>query len=109
VLLPYRQITGSGLLFAAWTLGRGVVASDLPFFREMLAAESPAGLLVPSNDSAALADGIVRYLEIPAAHRSKAALEESARHSWTRCVEPLAQALLDWKRLPAREAERAAV
>jgi beta-1,4-mannosyltransferase len=105
VLLPYRKITGSGLLFAAWTLGRGVVASDLPFFREMIPACSVSGLLVSSNDPAALADGIMRYLAIPAERRSQAALEESERHSWTRCVEPLAQALLEWRREAVRRPE----
>ena len=39
VLLPYRKITGSAVLLAAWTLGRGVVASDLPYFREMADGE----------------------------------------------------------------------
>lgn len=97
VILPYREITGSGLLFAAWTLGRGVVASDLPFFREMIPEGSLAGLIVAPGDPAALAEGIMAYLAIPATHRNAAALEESERHSWTRCVEPLAQVLLDWK------------
>jgi beta-1,4-mannosyltransferase len=85
------------LLFAAWTLGRGVVASDLPFFREMIPEESLSGLVVSPGDPAALAQGIVTYLAIPASRRSAAALEESDRHSWTRCVEPLAQVLLGWK------------
>ena len=43
VLLPYRAVTGSGVLFAAWTLGAGVIASDLPFFREMLDARPLLG------------------------------------------------------------------
>jgi len=107
VLLPYRKITGSGLLFAAWTLGRGVVASDLAFFREMVPVGSLAGLLVPPSDPAELADGIVRYLAKPAERRRKAALEESDRHSWARCVKPLAQVLLDWKRGTVDEIDKA--
>ena len=42
VLLPYRQITGSGALLAAWTLKRGVIVSDLQYFREIASPEPDA-------------------------------------------------------------------
>jgi beta-1,4-mannosyltransferase len=93
VLLPYRAITGSSALLAAVGLGRGVISSDLPFFREILADEPDAGVLVAGWDSAAWADGIARYLERPASVRRQAALRLAARYSWDRCVEPLVAAL----------------
>jgi beta-1,4-mannosyltransferase len=93
VLLPYRAITGSGALLAALGLGRGVIASGLPYFQEILADEPDAGVTVTGWDAADWADGIIRYLERPAAVRSRAALRLAARYSWDRCVEPLVAAL----------------
>lgn len=93
ILLPYRAITGSGALLAALGLGRGVVASDLPYFREILDDEPDAGLTVSGWDAAAWADGLLEYLQRPAAGRSRAALRLAARYSWDRCIDPLVAAL----------------
>jgi len=96
ILLPYRQITGSGALLAAWTLGCGVIASDLPFFAEMLGPEPDAGRLFPAGDAAGLAQAIAAYLAIPAPRRAEAALGMARRHAWDRCVEPVVGVLRDW-------------
>ena len=93
VLLPYRAITGSSALLAALGLGRGVVTADLPYFREILAGEPDAGMVVPGWDTATWANALVEYLERPAAVRSLAALRLAARYPWDRCVEPLVAAL----------------
>jgi beta-1,4-mannosyltransferase len=97
VLLPYRKITGSGSLLAAWTLGRGVVASDLPLFREMLACEPEAGDRFVPDDSRSLADAIGRYLATPGSVRAAAALRAADRYSWDKTVEPLVDVLKQWK------------
>jgi glycosyltransferase involved in cell wall biosynthesis len=93
VLLPYRAITGSSALLAAVGLGRGVVASQLPYFEEILADEPDAGVMVPGWDPAAWADGILRLLARPPGVRTSAALRLASRCSWDRCVEPLVAAL----------------
>jgi beta-1,4-mannosyltransferase len=93
VLLPYRAITGSGALLTALGLGRGAVTSDLPYFREMLAGEPDAGMLVSGWDTDAWANALLQYLERPAPARSRAALRLAARYHWDRCVEPLVAAL----------------
>jgi glycosyltransferase involved in cell wall biosynthesis len=93
VLLPYRAITGSSALLAAVGLGRGVVASKLPYFEEILADEPDAGVMVPGWDAAAWADGILRLLARPPDVRTAAALRLANRCSWDRCVEPLAAAV----------------
>ena len=93
MLLPYRAITGSSALLAALGSGRGVVTSDLPYFREILADEPDAGATVSGWDAAAWANAITHYLERPADMRSAAALRLAARYSWDRCVEPLVAAL----------------
>ena len=96
VLLPYRQITGSGALLAALTLGRGVIASDLPYFREVLATEPYAGILVQPGNAAALADAIQRYLSIPSSVREEAAAHLASRYEWSKVVCPVVDILRAW-------------
>lgn len=97
VLLPYRKITGSGSLLAAWTLGRGVIASDLPLFREMLAREPEAGELFRAEEAASLAQAISRYLARPAATRERAALRAAQFYSWDNTVKPVVKVMQRWK------------
>ena len=62
VVYPYRAITTSGALATGIALGKAVVASDLPVFRELLTDGADA-LLVPPGDIPALASAILRLLE----------------------------------------------
>jgi beta-1,4-mannosyltransferase len=94
-LLPYREITGSAALLMALGLERGVVASDLPFFREILASEPDAGVVVPSRDPAVWAEHVLAYLAKPAEARRRAALRLAEQYSWDRCVESLVGAIDD--------------
>ncbi len=96
-LLPYRQITGSGTLILAWSHGCGVVASDLEFFREIIPADSAAGLHFPVDDAGALARAIGAYLDVPRAERKEAALAEAAKYDWDKCVAPLGAILQSWQ------------
>ncbi len=98
VLLPYRNITGSGSLLAAWTLGTGVVASDLPLFREMLAPEPRAGSLFRGGDAAALAGAIRSYLTLSREERTSAALKLAHHYDWKRTVQPAVQVFRQWKK-----------
>lgn len=96
VLLPYKKITGSGVLLAAWTLGCGVIASDLPYFREMIPATSNAGRLFKTEDADALAKAIVEYLEVSSQKRKHAALKMADQYAWDRCVSPVARIVTEW-------------
>jgi glycosyltransferase involved in cell wall biosynthesis len=107
VILPYHDITGSGALFAAWGLGRGVIASDLPFFREMMNLESDAGMLFRCGMTDSLAHAIREYIRIPAERRTAAALQLMQQHSWERCIQPVAEVILEWSRAKACGAYRA--
>ncbi len=62
VVLPYRRIDSSGVLFAALAFGRALVLSDVGSFRE-LHAEHGIGVVVPPGDPAALADAVAGVLE----------------------------------------------
>jgi glycosyltransferase involved in cell wall biosynthesis len=93
VLLPYRTVTGSGVLLAALTLGRGVVASDVPFFADVLRGHPAAGRVFEPGDARALACSVMRFLEVPAAERETAARRLASRFDWGEIVPPVARAL----------------
>ena len=77
VVLPYRRIDSSGVLFAALAFGRALVLSDVGSFRE-LHDEHGVGVLVPPGDSAALATAIAGVLEDEAGRRALEAASERA-------------------------------
>ena len=93
VVLPYSEITTSGALLTALTFGRGVIASDVPFFREILGNERDAATLVPPNDPEALARGIRLHLSIPAEVRFHAARRLAEKFAWPTIVPPFVDAI----------------
>ncbi|HEY7259039.1 MAG TPA: glycosyltransferase family 4 protein [Gaiellales bacterium] len=77
VVLPYRRIDSSGVLFAALAFGRAVVLSDVGSFRE-LHDEHGIGVLVPPDDAGALASAVAGVLEDDA---GRADLEAASRRA----------------------------
>ncbi len=61
VVYPYRAITTSGALATGLALGKAIVASDLPVFREML-RDGENALLTPVGDIEELASAMLRLL-----------------------------------------------
>ena len=61
VVLPYHEITGSGILQVAYAFSKPVVASDLPGFRETV-VDGENGYLVPPKDYGNMAEKIVDIL-----------------------------------------------
>ena len=57
VVYPYRAITTSGALATGLSLGKAIVASDLPVFRELLTDRKNA-LMVPADDAGRLAQAM---------------------------------------------------
>jgi len=90
LLMPYKKITGSGALLAALTLSRGVITSDLPYFREILANHSDSGTLVPAENPQLLANSIKQYLAIPAIKRNLAARSLAEDYNWNKVILPVA-------------------
>jgi glycosyltransferase involved in cell wall biosynthesis len=62
VVYPYRAITTSGALATGLALGKTIVASDLPVFRELL-TDGENALLVAPLDTDALGGALVRLLQ----------------------------------------------
>jgi beta-1,4-mannosyltransferase len=93
VLLPYRSVTGSGSAFAALTLGRGVIASDLPFFVELLRHHENAGRVFTAGDARSMAAAVLALLEVAPEDRERAALSLASQHEWKRLVPGVARSL----------------
>jgi len=91
--LPYRNVTGSAVLLTAIGFGRPVIATDLPYFREVLAPEPEAGALIDSTDADQWARAIEGFFAQPLDGRRQAAFRLAERYSWDRVVVPLADAL----------------
>lgn len=64
VVYPYRAITTSGALATGLALGKAIVASDLPVFREAL-QDGETALLVDATNADALADALLRVTGEP--------------------------------------------
>jgi beta-1,4-mannosyltransferase len=86
ILLPYRKITGSGALLAALSFSRSVVASDLPYFREIVGNAKTAALLVQKNNPQALADGILKLLKTDKADRQREAKLLAETFDWDKVI-----------------------
>lgn len=89
VLLPYRRATTSGVLLAAWTFGRGVVASDIPCFSDELQLFPGAGVVATPDDARAFAAAITEYLARPAEDRDAAATRAADAREWEHTVASL--------------------
>jgi glycosyltransferase involved in cell wall biosynthesis len=89
VVLPYRSIDLSGVLFAALALGRPLVVTDVGGLREA-AEETGAGIVVPSGDADALAAAVARVLADAALRERLAAAARAAAagaYSWAAVAE----------------------
>jgi glycosyltransferase involved in cell wall biosynthesis len=62
VVYPYRAITTSGALATGLALGKAIVASDLPVFRELLTNRENAFLVDPEN-SAEFAGALIKLTQ----------------------------------------------
>ena len=62
VVYPYRAITTSGALATGLAMGKAIVATDLPVFRELLTDRENA-LLVAPQDPVALADALIELTQ----------------------------------------------
>ena len=78
VVYPYRAITTSGALATGLALGKAIVASDLPVFRELL-TDRESALLVDPLDAAALGEALLAVTQ-DAALRERLAGKVRAMH-----------------------------
>jgi len=84
LVLPYRDIEQSGVLYTGLAFGKAMVLSDVGGFGEV-ARKHGAARLVPPGDPAALAEAITELTSDPAARvalEEKAVAAASGPYSW---------------------------
>jgi D-inositol-3-phosphate glycosyltransferase len=86
LVLPYKEIFQSGVLFLAYSFGLPVVATDVGSFREEI-VEGSTGFLCQAGDSAELAKCIEKYFASDIYKNLKFRRQEikdyaDANHSW---------------------------
>jgi glycosyltransferase involved in cell wall biosynthesis len=93
VVYPYRAITTSGSLATGLALGKTIVASDLPVFRELLTDRLNA-LLVNVDDPDALANALSELARNPAL-REGLALQVRAMNFGEQCWTEIARTTVE--------------
>ena len=101
LVLPYRHVSQSGVLFLALSLDLPVVATRVGALPEVL-RDGESGLLVPPESPGALAEALVRALgdrdlrrslaeggRLVAAHHSWASIAEQTESAFERLVSRL--------------------
>jgi D-inositol-3-phosphate glycosyltransferase len=86
LVLPYKEIFQSGVLFLAYSFGLPVVATDVGSFREEI-VEGQTGFLCQPGDAAELARAMERYFASDLYRNLKTRRQEikdyaDANHSW---------------------------
>ncbi|MCD0458885.1 glycosyltransferase [Roseiconus lacunae] len=92
-LLPYRKVTGSGAALASLTFGKGIVASDLPFFRTLVGSAPHIGTLFHPDSVGDCVRAIERFLSLPQDRVSADCEKVSQDYQWDNCVIPVANRL----------------
>ena len=85
-------------MLAALSLKCGVIASDLPFFREILGDAPMAGRLFPVGNATALANTISEYLKVPKDTRQFAVSNLCEKYDWDKTVLPVVEVLNTWEK-----------
>jgi glycosyltransferase involved in cell wall biosynthesis len=86
LVLPYKEIFQSGVLFLAYSFGLPVVAADVGSFREEI-VEGKTGFMSSSCEPADLADALERYFQSDLykgleRHRQEIKAYAYTQHSW---------------------------
>ena len=89
VVLPYRSVTGSGVIPTAYHYGRAVLASNLPGLAEVI-RDGETGWLVPPEDAVALAHCIAGLKRAETDVVGAAARDFGRTLSWERFAEIVA-------------------
>lgn len=81
VVLPYTEITQSGIVPLAQSFSKPVIATDVGALSEMV-IHGKTGLLIPPNDLNALEKSIKEIFAMDINQMSKNAHSEGKKHSW---------------------------
>jgi glycosyltransferase involved in cell wall biosynthesis len=94
VVLPYRRSKTSGIIATAYGFGKPVLATDVGGFHDAV-LDGATGRLVPPDDPAALAEGILWFVRNRSRdYRNEIATFTANRMSWRSLVDVVEQVVL---------------
>ncbi|MDQ7032495.1 MAG: glycosyltransferase [Desulfonauticus sp.] len=93
IILPYRKITTSGLLLAAWSFLKPVIVSDHPYFRELTEGYPNTAFFFSPKNYLELQKTLQSFLETDKNLIRSEILSLKKRYSWKECVKALISAL----------------
>lgn len=88
MLLPYRHIDQSGVLFMALSAGLSVVATNVGMFSDII--EPAIGDVIPTDDAEALATAMAKRVVNQDAVTRQALISKAERFDWRHTVKPMA-------------------
>jgi glycosyltransferase involved in cell wall biosynthesis len=92
MILPYRHIDQSGVLFSAKSAGLPCILTDVGSFSEYM--DPDKDILIPPRDRRALSEAILRFCQEPSSnHRERAVAAAESRYSWKLTLQPYVQLL----------------
>lgn len=87
VLLPYRHIDQSGVLFSAYRYGRPVVVTDVGSFSEYV--PSSVGIVADGMDAVAIRSALLKYASVRSDFKRHEIIEFSQTYAWNKVVKDL--------------------
>jgi len=89
VMLPYRSVTGSGVVKLAYSFGRPVVVSNVGAMSDIV-NQGKTGYLVPPDDPQALAQCVNKHFAVNRQQQmDAAALEHGQQYTWLPVISAL--------------------
>lgn len=82
VVMPYRNIYQSGVVFLCLRFGIPIVATDVGSLAEYIDEDS--GLITRTNDPAGIAEALDRFFSAPARFRREEIASRAAKYGWDR-------------------------
>lgn len=95
LVLPYRHIDQSGVVFLCWRFGLPIVATDVGSLREFIDAD--AGVIAASAAPAAIADALRIFFERQAHYRRELIAARARRYRWDAICRDLVPLYLDFR------------
>jgi glycosyltransferase involved in cell wall biosynthesis len=80
LVLPYRHIYQSGVVFLCWRFGLPIVATDVGSLRETI--EPDAGVIAPAATAEAIAGALQRFFDRRAGFRRERIAARAQRYRW---------------------------
>ena len=87
IVLPYRHIDQSGVVFLAMRMGLPIIAFDVGSFRDYITGD--VGIMAESNDAQGLKCAIERFRSEQQCYDREAIMQRAKNYDWSRVIAPV--------------------